>query len=125
MTSPAALADAQFVQLTTFRRDGTGVPTAVWVVPLPGGELGVWTPSGSGKVKRIRRSGDVTLAVCDRRGTPSGPAVPATARILDAAGVRTVRDAVRRKYGLLGRVLTAISQRRGAGPAGLAITLTA
>lgn len=122
-TAAAPLAAAQFVQLTTFRRDGTGVPTAVWVVPLDGGELGVWTPAGSGKVKRVRRSGEVTLAACDRRGTPGGAAVPGTARLLDEAGTRLVRDAVRRKYGLLGRVLTAISQRRGAGPVGIAITL--
>lgn len=118
-----SLVDARFVLLTTFRRDGTGVPTAVWVVPLDTGEIGVWTQAGTGKVKRVRRAGDVTLAVCDRRGTPQGPAVPGIARVLDDAGTRRVRNAVRRKYGLLGRVLTAITQRRGAGPAGLAITL--
>ncbi len=109
------LADAQFVLLTTFRRDGRPVPTAVWAVPLDGG-LGVWTPGASGKVKRIRRDGSVTLAPCDRRGTPSGEPVPGTARILDAAGTRRVRDAVRRKYGVLGWVLTTISGLRRRGP---------
>ena len=118
------LADARFVQLTTFRRDGTGVPTPVWIVPLDGGELGVWTMAGTGKVARARRSGEATLAVCDRRGTVTGPTVPATARVLDDAGLHAVRDAVRRKYGLLGRILTAVTQRRGAGPAALALTLT-
>jgi len=118
-----SLADARFVQLTTFRRDGTGVPTPVWVVPLEGGELGVWTMAGTGKVKRARRSGEVTLAVCDRRGTVDGPTVPGTARLLDDAGLRAVRDAVRRKYGLLGRILTTVTRRRGSGPAALAITL--
>ncbi|WP_300013942.1 PPOX class F420-dependent oxidoreductase [Pseudonocardia sp.] len=118
------LADAQFVLLTTFRRDGTGVPTPVWVVPVDGA-LGVWTPASSGKIKRIRRSSAVTLAECDRRGTPLGPAVPGTATVLDAAGTRRVRDAVRRKYGLLGRVLTTISglRRRHGGATGVAITL--
>lgn len=119
------LAQAQFVLLTTFRRDGRAVPTPVWAVPLDGG-LGVWTPGASGKVKRIRRDGAVTLAPCDRRGTPSGEAVPGTARVLDAAGTRRVRDAVRRKYRVLGWVLTAMSSRRrrgGEGPVGLAITL--
>jgi PPOX class probable F420-dependent enzyme len=120
------LADAQFVQLTTFRRDGTAVPTAVWVAPVDGA-LGVWTPASSGKVKRIRRSGAVTLAECDRRGTPLGAAVPGTATLLDAAGTRRVRDAVRRKYGLLGRVLTTISElrRRHGGAIGVSIVLDA
>ena len=118
------LADSQFVLLTTFRRDGREVPTPVWVVPLDGG-LGIWTPGSSGKVKRIRRSGTVTLAPCDRRGAPLGDAVPGTARVLDEAGTRRVRDAVRRKYGLLGRVLTTVSglRRRPPGPVGIAVVL--
>lgn len=133
MTLSAAeqLADAQFVSLTTFRRDGTAVPTAVWVAAVPDG-LGVWTVADSGKVKRIRRSSAeshdgaaVTLAACDRRGTPTGPAVPGHARVLDAEGTGRVRTAVRRKYRLLGWALTTLSSlRRGdAGSVGIAITL--
>lgn len=131
------LADAQFVSLTTFRKDGTGVPTAVWVAAVPDG-LGVWTGAASGKVKRIRRDGGdvlssaepqngaaVTLAVCDRRGTVTGPSVPAHARLLDDVGTARVRSAVRRKYGLMGKLLTTMSSLRpgGAGSAGIAITL--
>lgn len=127
MTLPAGeqLADAQFVSLTTFRRDGTGVPTPVWVAAGPDG-LGVWTVADSGKVKRIRRDGTVTLAVCDRRGTVTGPALPGHARVLDADGTARVRVAVRRKYGLLGKALTTLSalRRGGAGSIGLAITLS-
>jgi uncharacterized protein len=119
------LADAQFVLLTTFRKDGRAVPTAVWVAPVPDG-LGVWTPAGSGKVKRIRRDGTVTLAECDRRGNPTGPSVDGKARVLDAEGTARVRAAVRQKYGLLGKALTTISRlRRGAaGAVGIAITVS-
>jgi PPOX class probable F420-dependent enzyme len=119
-----SLVDAEFVLRTTFRRDGRAVGTAVWVAPLDDG-LGVWTAADSGKVKRIRRDGAVTVAVCDRRGAPSGTAVPGRARVLDAAGTARVRAAVVAKYGLVGRVLTALSRwRRGsAGTVGLAITL--
>jgi uncharacterized protein len=119
------LADAQFVLLTTFRKDGRGVPTAVWVATVPDG-LGVWTGADSGKVKRVRRDGTVTLAVCDRRGNTTGPTVDGTARVLDADGTARVRTAVRQKYGLLGKALTTISRlRRGtAGAVGLAITVS-
>ena len=44
-----ALADEKYILLTTFRRDGTPVPTPVWVVSLDEGKLGFWTSSGSGK----------------------------------------------------------------------------
>jgi uncharacterized protein len=119
------LADAQFVLLTTFRRDGRAVPTPVWAVALDGG-IGVWTPGSSGKVGRIRRDGSVTLAPCDRRGNPLGDPVRGTATVLDAAGTLRVRAAVRRKYRALGWVLTTLSglrRRAGEGPVGLAITL--
>lgn len=118
------LAQAQFVLLTTYRRDGRAVPTPVWTVAVEGG-LGVWTPGDSGKVKRIRRDGTVTLAECSRRGTPLGPAVAGHARVLDATGTAQVRAAVRQKYGVLGKILTTVSglRRRAVGNVGLAIEL--
>lgn len=119
-----SLGAAQFVLLTTFRRDGRAVGTAVWVAPVADG-LGVWTVADSGKVKRIRGNPAVTVAECDRRGTPRGPAATGRAEVLDAAGTARVRAAVAAKYGLLGRVLTTLSRwRRGpAGTVGLAVVL--
>lgn len=40
--SPQQLADARFVSLATFWKNGTAVPTAVWVAAAPDG-LGVWS----------------------------------------------------------------------------------
>lgn len=122
------LADAQFVLLTTFRRDGTAVPTPVWVVPLDG-ELAVWTPGSSGKVKRIRRDGSVRLAPCDRRGTPLGDSVRGTARLLGATDTRRVRSLIKRKYGVLGHILPVVLpmlsgvRQRDGGPVGVSITV--
>ena len=119
-----SLAGTRFVLLTTFRRDGRAVGTPVWVARLDGPDgpgLGVWTPGSSGKVKRIRRDPSVTLAPCDRRGTPLGEPVPGTARVLDAEGTRRVRTAVRHKYGLLGLAGTTVTSR---GAVGLQITPT-
>lgn len=116
------LAGEQFVLLTTFRRDATAVSTPVWAVPFDGG-LGIWTGAATGKVKRIRRDGHVTVSPCDRRGHPTGPEVPATATLLDRADAAAVRGAVARKYGVLGRILvTASTLRRGvAGTAGIVV----
>lgn len=67
--SPAlsSLGDASFVSLTTFRKNGVGVSTPVWIA-RDGDELIVTTPRRSGKVKRLRNDPRVTLAPCDRRG---------------------------------------------------------
>ncbi|AZZ56286.1 PPOX class F420-dependent oxidoreductase [Rathayibacter iranicus] len=63
----AALSDASFVSLTTFRKNGVGVSTPVWIA-RDGDELIVTTPRHSGKVKRLRNDPRVTLVPCDRRG---------------------------------------------------------
>jgi PPOX class probable F420-dependent enzyme len=78
------LADESFVALTTFRRTGAPVSTAVWIVADPGeGELLVMTPAESGKVKRLRNDPRVTLQPCDRFGRvrEGSPVVAATATL--------------------------------------------
>jgi hypothetical protein len=86
----------------------------LWVV-RDGAELAVWTPVDTGKVKRVRRAGRVTVAPCDLRGNPIGAAVEGQARIADAATTERVRRLLGRKYGLLGRLTVWGSKlRRGA-----------
>jgi PPOX class probable F420-dependent enzyme len=104
------LAKGNYVLLTTFRRDGTPVPTPVWV-GRDGDELIVWTSTNTGKVKRLRNSGEVELSECDIRGRPRGPVVKGTARILDAEGSDRGRKLLRRKYGLTGRLVIGSSVR--------------
>ncbi|MET7419203.1 PPOX class F420-dependent oxidoreductase [Dactylosporangium sp. NPDC005555] len=125
MTSAAKqLGDEAYIAVTTFRRDGTPVSTPVWVAP-EGEALMVWTVRDSGKVKRIRRDGKVTVAPCTVRGVPTGDAVPGHATILDAEGGKTARELIKRKYGLRGRLFVWMSvRRRGAdGTVGVRITL--
>jgi uncharacterized protein len=113
MSSLEQLSSEKYVLLTTFRKDGRAVPTPIWAVPDPGG-LAVWTPRDSGKVKRIRNGGRVTVAPCDVRGNPSGEAVDGRARIGDEADRLRIGKALTRKYGLTGRaVLLGSRLRRG------------
>ena len=95
------LAHAKYVLLTTFRKDGSAVPTPLWAAP-DGDGLVVWTVTDSYKVKRIRRSPEVTVAACDARGNPKGAAIAGRATILDAAGTERARSAISRKYGIVG-----------------------
>ena len=114
MASVEQLGSEKYVLLTTFRRDGRAVPTPLWVV-ADGPGLAFWTPKGTGKLKRIRNNPRVTVAACDMRGNPTGEAIQATARIGDADDRRRVSDALRRKYGLIGRLsLIGSRVRRGA-----------
>jgi PPOX class probable F420-dependent enzyme len=117
------VAAAKYVLLTTFRKDGTPVSTPLWAA-LDGDRLLMWTVTDSWKVKRIRRNPRVTVAACDVRGNPKGPAVEATAEILDVAGTDRARDAIARRYGLLGWITMkgSLLRRGRTGTIGLAVT---
>ncbi|MGW8884051.1 PPOX class F420-dependent oxidoreductase [Streptomyces sp. NPDC055749] len=111
-TQLAQLAASKYLLLTTFRKDGRAVPTPVWVM-LDGDSLAVWSAADSGKVKRIRNSGEVTLAPCDWRGRVRGDAVRGVAELPGAEGTRHYLDLMKRKYGLVARVGLAGSRLRG------------
>jgi PPOX class probable F420-dependent enzyme len=87
------------VSLTTFRRDGRGVATALWFV-VDGGELFALTAPDSGKVKRIRNNGRVVVAPCDSQGriAEGAPSAEGTARLLDEAGTARAHKLIARRY---------------------------
>jgi PPOX class probable F420-dependent enzyme len=126
MTTLDGLAASNYILLTTFRKDGSPVPTPVWCAS-DGEALVVWTETNSGKVKRIHRNGAVTIAPCTARGKPLGPEISGQAEVLDASGTRRVRTLIKQKYWLTGRVLVNLSTlRRGeSGTIGVRIALTA
>ncbi|MER5793126.1 PPOX class F420-dependent oxidoreductase [Streptomyces sp. NPDC001980] len=119
------LGAGKYLLVTSYRKDGTPVPTPVWVV-RDGDTLGVWTAADTWKVKRIRRRADVKVGACDLRGRPTGDPVPGTAEIADAATTARYRDLIARKYGITGRLTLLGSRlRRGLdGTVGIRVTLT-
>lgn len=114
---------AKYVLLTTFRKDGSAVATALWAAP-DGDRLLMWTVTDSYKVKRIRRNPRVTVGACDVRGNPQGEPVEATAVVLDDAGTEHAREVIARRYGVLGwlTVKGSLLRRGRSGTVGLAIT---
>lgn len=114
------LGAGQYLLFTSYRKNGSPVPTPVWVV-RDGDTLGVWTVADSWKVKRIRARADVLVGPCDLRGNPTGDQVPATAEIADAATGARYRSLIARKYGILGRLMILDSKLRRGGERTLGI----
>lgn len=116
---------AKYVLLTTFRKDGTAVPTPLWAA-MDGDTMLLWTVTDSWKVKRIRRTPRVTVGVCDVRGNPKGPQLDATAAILDDAGTDRARTVIARKYGILGWITMkgSLIRRGRGGTVGVAVTVS-
>lgn len=109
----------QFFALCTYRRNGSAVVTPVWMAGMAG-RWYAYTPSRSGKVRRIGRNPTVAMASSDFHGEPYEPWRPGHARILSGEQARPARRALTAKYGLkfrAARLLMFLSQtRRRSGP---------
>src|SRR5208282_3368379 len=65
------LAAERYISLVTFRRNGNGVPTPIWVAAADG-KLYAVTNGTSVKMKRLKADDKVRLAACDARGNVRG-----------------------------------------------------
>lgn len=124
-TTVELLGKAEYVALSTFRTDGRTVTTPVWAAECDG-RLVVWTPGRSAKVRRLRRTPHVTVAVCDFSGELRGPAARGIARLLPRAEHRAAKRALRASYGrrfLWFRLVLLLSRMRRAGGAPVVIEI--
>src|SRR5258708_37446072 len=85
----APFAGQKYLNLETFKKNGTGVKTPVWFAADPSASLNsndaklyVYTIGVSGKVKRVRNNPRVKIAPCDMRGGVLGDWVEARAEIV-------------------------------------------
>jgi PPOX class probable F420-dependent enzyme len=108
----ADVANAKYILLTTFTKEGRPKPTAIWAAP-DGDRLLVITEDNSWKVKRIRNTPRVTLAICDPRGNPKSDAIEAVARVLDKSEAPDVQRAINKRYGVLGWLFGIYTKVRG------------
>jgi uncharacterized protein len=99
MPIPPEVRGQNYIVLTTFRKTGAPVQTAVWFAEQDE-KLYVMTRSDSGKYKRIRNSPQVKIAPSTIRGKITGPEFTATARILPSEEWPKARKAIQSKYWL-------------------------
>jgi PPOX class probable F420-dependent enzyme len=91
------IAASRYVRFTTYRADGTPVPTPTWVT-RDGDKLYVYTQEPAGKVKRVRADAHVAIAPSDWRGKGVAPDVPATARVLGPVESAAAKARLKAKY---------------------------
>jgi PPOX class probable F420-dependent enzyme len=113
----AAFNRQKTVVLTTYRRNGTPVATAVSIA-VDGGHAYVRSFEQAWKTKRMGNNAAVMIAPATMRGVPTAPAVAATARRLTGAEGRSAARALARKYPLLQGVLVPLMHRLGRAKTG-------
>lgn len=108
-----SLLKENFVNLTTFRKSGAAVPTPMWFAES-NGVIYISTGTSSGKVKRLRNSGRVTLAPCTANGKVTGDAIEGNARIVtDQQEIARAEAALAKKYGIQRRLLSVMRSVAG------------
>ena len=112
---------ARYVSLTTFKKDGTGVATPVWITGSAG-SYAFTTGDKAWKTVRLRHDPVVRVQVCDLRGRVKSttPIYEGTGRIGEsAAAVGAVERALAAKYGWQFRatkITDRLKARFGRGP---------
>ncbi|MEM9955554.1 MAG: PPOX class F420-dependent oxidoreductase [Chloroflexota bacterium] len=105
--TPDALANEDYISLTTFRKNGNAVPTPVWFLQHDG-KIFVKTASTTGKVKRIRNNEHVTFVACNARGIvhSDAPTFNGKAQLHEQSDFTAQIDqAMTKRYGLFKRVI--------------------
>lgn len=116
--SPIESLDGEdYISLTTFRKDGSPVPTPVWFA-VENGTIYVTTLAESYKIKRIRHTPQVTVVPCDVRGNVDKDKTPfaghATIHPKASAVGEKAGHLLNKKYGLLKRAIDIVNWfRRG------------
>ncbi len=111
-----ALAQSRYLNLESYRRDGTAARTPLWFAAVPDGTLFVYSRADAFKVKRLRRDPRCRIAACDMRGTVAGPWLEASAAIVTGAEADRGMALLDRRYWPWKQVLGLFAKlRRGAG----------
>jgi PPOX class probable F420-dependent enzyme len=113
MTTAADIAGEKTIIVTTFRRNGEGVSTPVWINPVSDGRIGFWTAMGSGTTKRLAHNKRITLQAGTTNGKPKpGAAIHSgTAEMIQSGPLfDEVQAAGRKKYGAMVPITKALGR---------------
>jgi hypothetical protein len=104
------LKGAGTIVLTSYKRDGTPVPTPVSIA-FDGDRAFFRSYDQAWKTKRLRNNARVEIAPATLRGKPTGPAVGARATLLAGAEAQVAARALARRHRLLQAVLVPFAHR--------------
>jgi uncharacterized protein len=106
----APLARSWTVLLTSYKRDGTAVPTPVNLA-VEGEHAYFRSYDKAWKTKRIRNKSLVEVAPSSVRGKPKGPALRVRARLLEGNYDRHAAEVIDRKYPIFQKRLIRLIHR--------------
>jgi hypothetical protein len=104
-----SLSNQKYINLETYRKDGTGVRTPVWFVEN-GNNIYVWTEKRSGKAKRIRKNPAIKFAPSNSRGDVLSEWINGKAEFVDPGQDQQLFALYTKKYGFLFRIFRMVGK---------------
>ena len=96
--------DQKYINLETYKKDGTPVRTPVWFV-IDNDLIYVITRESTGKVKRLKNNHDVRIVLCSFKGEPKNDWLKGKAEKIVGEKADMVISLRKKKYGISARLV--------------------
>ena len=104
--------DQKYINLETYKKDGTPIRTPVWFV-IDKNLIYVITRDSTGKVKRLRNNQNVRIVPCSFKGEPKNEWVKGAAEKITGEEADKVIKLRKKKYGMFVRLIGIFTSQKG------------
>ena len=104
--------DQKYINLETYKNDGTPVRTPVWFV-IDNDLIYVITRDSTGKVKRLKNNQDVRIVSCSFKGEPKNEWVKGKTEMITGEEADKAIKLRKKKYGMFARLSGIFTSQKG------------
>ena len=104
--------DQKYINLETYKKDGTPVRTPVWFV-IDKDLIYVITRDSTGKVKRLKNNQDVRIVSCSFKGEPKNEWVKGKTEMVTGEEAAKAIKLRKKKYGMSARLIGLFTSQKG------------
>ena len=104
--------DQKYINLETYKKDGTPVKTPVWFV-IDNDLIYVITRDSTGKVKILKNNQDVRIVSCSFKGQPNNEWKKGKAEKITGEEANIVIKLRKKKYGISARLIGLFTSQKG------------
>ena len=104
--------DQKYVNLETYKKDGTPVRTPVWFM-IDGDIVYVVTREKTGKVKRLKNNQNIRIVPCSFKGKPESEWIKGIAQKVTGEEAEKAIKLRKKKYGFSARLTGLFSSQKG------------
>jgi len=104
--------DQKYINLETYKKDGTPVRTPVWFV-IDNNLIYVITRDSTGKVKRLENNQDVQIVSCSFKGEPKNEWIKGKVEKITGKEADIAIKLRKKKYGMSARLIGLFTSQKG------------